>query len=350
MPLHPGSRRRLSFSFVTEEALPGLSFDNHVRDVDPARDDVVEALLASDPDGKRAASVFRATFDQLYDGQHTGRYRWEQLFKTEKTHYGTLLEINLRREFDDVIDDGVDLHLDYRIRGHDTDCKYSQKMGGWMLPPECFGHLLLVATADDAAGTWSLGVVRASDENRRTSENRDGKTQLNPRGRGQISWLHLGAALPPNVLLGLDAETIAEVLAPKSGQGRVNELLRRVTSQRIGRNTIATLGQQDDYMARIRDNGHGARTKLRAEGYLIPGGDYEVHRHVALSVGVTVPQPGEVVSFRVVPAVPDETWTVELDGRHWRLAKPDEPSTEPAPKLPDIRRSKNRSSNDQPAR
>jgi hypothetical protein len=262
------------------------------------------------------------------------------LFKTEKTHFGTLLEINLRREFDDVIDDGIDLHLDYRIRGHDTDCKYSQKMGGWMLPPECFGHLLLVATADDKAGTWSLGVVRASDENRRTSENRDGKSQLNPRGRGQIAWIHLGAELPPNVLLSLDSDTIKEVLAPNSGQGRVNELLRRVTHRRIGRNTIATLGQQDDYMARVRDNGHGARTKLRAEGYLIPGGDYEVHRNVALRAGVTPPEPGEVVSFRVVPADMDEPWTVELDGRFWRAARPDEASTEPAPKLPDTRKPK----------
>ncbi|WP_418396390.1 NaeI family type II restriction endonuclease, partial [Yersinia enterocolitica] len=45
------------------------------------------------------AKVFRATFDQLYDGQHTGRYSVEQLFKTEKTHFGTLIEINLQREF-----------------------------------------------------------------------------------------------------------------------------------------------------------------------------------------------------------------------------------------------------------
>jgi hypothetical protein len=323
---------------VTSDALPGLEFDE--LDDDPARDEVVEALRAADPDGKRAAAVFRATFDQLYDGQHTGRYRWDQLYKTEKTHFGTLLEINLRREFDDVIEDGLAHHLDYRIRGHDTDCKYSQKMGGWMLPPECFGHLLLVATADDEASSWSLGVVRATDENRRLTENRDGKTQLNPRGRGQVAWIRLGAELPPNVLLSLEAETIAKILAPKKGQGRVIELLRRVTHTRIGRNTIATLGQQDDYMARVRDNGHGARTKLRAEGYLIPGGDYEVHRTVAIQAGVIVPQPGEVVSFRVVPAASDDPWTVKLDGRLWRAAKPNEASPEPAPRLPDTRKPK----------
>jgi hypothetical protein len=308
-------------------------------DADHARDEVFEAFRAADPAGHRAAAVFRSTFDQLYDGQHTGRYSWGQLYKTEKTHFGTLLEINLRREFDDVIDDTDEGHpLDYQVRGYDVDCKYSQRLGGWMLPPECFGELLLVATADDAKGTWSLGVVRASDDNRNPGQNRDAKASLNIRGRSQVAWLHFGASLPPNVLLGLDEVTLATVLAPRSGQARVTELLRLVAGRRIGRNTIATLAQQDDYMARLRDNGNGARTTLRAEGYLIPGGDYEAHRDVARRLGVEVPNPGEVVSFQVVPAVPGAPWTIELEGRHWRLAGIDDVITEPAPKLPDVRK------------
>lgn len=320
---------------MTDEPLPELLFDD--LDPDPARDAIMAAFAAADPDGARAAQVFRDTYDQLYDGQHTGRFRWDQLFKTEKTHYGTLLEINLRREFDDVIEDGV--LLDYRVLGEDIDCKFSQSMGGWMLPPECFGHLLLVGTASDVGGTWSLGIVRASDANRRESQNRDGKTGLNARGRGQIAWLHLQASLPPNVLLGLDQTTLDAVLAPTSGQARVNELLRRVTQTRIGRNTIATLGKQADYMARVRDNGHGARTVLRREGYLIPGGDYEAHRNVAVQLGVEPPRPGEVVSIRVVPAEPGASWVVELEGRTWRAALEDEVTTEPAPRLPETRRS-----------
>lgn len=285
--------------------------------------------------------MIRATYDQLYDGQHTGRFRWDQLFKTEKTHFGTLLEINLRREFDDVIDDPIDSHaLDYSVRGIDVDCKFSQSFGGWMIPPECFGHLLLVAWADDVRGTWSLGVVRAIDINRRESVNRDGKTQLSQRGRQQIAWLQFEADLPPNVLLGLDKDTLAKILAPKSGQARVTEMLRQATERRIGRNTIATLAQQDDYMARLRDNGNGARTTLRREGYLIPGGDYEVHRRVARQLGVPVPEPGEVLSVRVVPAAVDEPWTVELDGRRWRRVKDGESPVEPAPRLPDVRKPK----------
>ncbi|MEU4607199.1 NaeI family type II restriction endonuclease [Kribbella sp. NPDC023972] len=324
---------------MSDAVLPGMPFDEP--DPDPARDEVVQAFQIADPDGKRAAAVFRATYDQLYDGQHTGRFRWDQLFKTEKTHYGTLLEINLRREFDDVIDDTAEGRpLDYLISGHDVDCKFSQSFGGWMLPPECFGQLLLVAWADDQRGTWSLGIVRASETNRRLSTNRDGKTQLSAKGREQIVWLQYGADLPPNVLLGLAPATLAKVLAARSGQRRVTELLRQVTEKRIGRNTIATLAQQDDYMARLRDNGNGARTILREEGYLIPGGDYEAHRSVARRLGVVVPEPGEVVSFKVVPTEPETPWSVELEGRHWRLAREDEVVSLPAPKLPDVRRPK----------
>ncbi|SNY03947.1 Restriction endonuclease NaeI [Paractinoplanes atraurantiacus] len=284
--------------------------------------------------------MFRKTFDVLYDGQHTGRYRWDQLMKTEKTHYGSLFEINLRRAFNDVIDDvpDEDYPLDYRVCGHDIDCKFSQKLNGWMLPPECFGHLLLVATANDEQGVWSLGIVRASDSNRRLTSNRDKKTQLNPRGVLQIRWLFKNSPLLPNVLLSLDDDTVQKILEPKGGQGRIIELCRLVTGRRIGRNTIATVAQQDDYMARLRDNGHGARTVLRDEGYLIAG-EYKAHREIARKLGQPEPQAGEIVSFRVVPAADDDSNTVELEGRRWRVARPDEPVTEPAPKLPTTKKS-----------
>jgi len=75
----------------------------------------------------------------LLDGQHTGRYRWDQLYKTEKTHFGTLVEINLQREFGFA--DGV--AMDFAICGIDVDCKYSQDRGEWMIPPEALGQIIL---------------------------------------------------------------------------------------------------------------------------------------------------------------------------------------------------------------
>ncbi|WP_250000093.1 NaeI family type II restriction endonuclease [Actinoplanes sp. M2I2] len=306
-------------------------------DPDPAREAIAAKFLLADPDGARLSAVFRQTFDLLYDGQHTGRYRWDQLMKTEKTHYGSLFEINLRRAFDDVIDDVPDESsvLDYRVSGYDIDCKYSQKMHGWMLPPECFGHLLLVATANDEKGLWSLGVVRASEVNRRKTENRDGKTQLNQRGTAQIRWIFRDQPLPPNILLTLDPEIIRRIFSLKTGQARILQLCRLVTGRRIGRNTIATVAQQDDYMARVRDNGHGARTRLRKEGYLIPG-EYAAHRNVARALDQPLPQAGEIVSIRVVPAQVGEFPAVEIGGRWWRVAQDGEEVTEPAPKLPRV--------------
>jgi hypothetical protein len=298
---------------------------------DKALADARAAFKHADPDGTRAAAVFRATFDQLYDGQHTGRYKWEQLYKTEKTHFGTLIEINLRREFDDILSDGV--LLDYKVAGHEIDCKYSQRMGGWMLPPESFGELLLVGTANDQDSEWALGIVRARPEYRRSSFNRDGKTSLNELGRANINWLQWGAELPPNVLLEIDADAQDAIFSQRSGQKRLDELFRRVTRKRIGRNTVATVAQQDDYMKRVRANG-GSRTTLAKEGYLIVGGDYSAHRKVARFMDVVEPLPGEFVSYRVTRADEQEVRAVQLDGGWWRPAEDNEPCLEPAPSLP----------------
>lgn len=278
---------------------------------------VFTRLADADPDGARVARLMRRTLDQLYDGQRTGRYSWAQLHKTERTHFGTLFEINLRREFDDVIDEGV--KLDYRISGYDVDCKFSQKMFGWMIPPEAIGHLLVVGYVDDISSEFAFGVVRASRGHCREATNRDAKVQLNPVGRDAVRWLQRPGDLPPNVLLGCDEETLQAIFAPKSGQARINELLRRVTGRRIGRNTIATVGQQDDFMRRVRVNG-GARTPLAKEGIVVLGGDYQRHRDVARELGVEIPEPGEVVSVRVAPASEDESGVFANAGLWWRVA------------------------------
>lgn len=116
------------------------------------------------------AKVFRATFDQIYDGHLTGRYSVDQLFKTEKTHFGTLIEINHQRELN-LTDGDV---LDFKIAGLEVDCKYSHT-GAQMLPIESFDQIILVTQADDQRSVWSARVVRVTEENRRTSENRDKK-------------------------------------------------------------------------------------------------------------------------------------------------------------------------------
>ncbi|TFB95851.1 restriction endonuclease [Cryobacterium sp. MDB2-A-2] len=273
------------------------------------------------------AKVFRSTFDQLYDGQHTGRYRLDQLFKTEKTHFGTLIEINLQREF--RFDDG-DV-LDFNIAGHEVDCKYSHS-GAWMLPLESFDQLILGLSADDRRSEWSAGIVRVTEANRRTSENRDKKTGLNSYGRQQVRWLHHLAPMQPNALLQLPTASVERIFAQRSGQARLNELFRVATNCRLSRNIVATVAQQDDYMKRVRYNG-GSRSALRPEGYLILGGDYSAQRDLAGALAVAVPEPGEFVSLQVVPADIPGPGSVEMDGGLWRVAAAGERISGPAPRL-----------------
>lgn len=297
-------------------------------DRDEALERVVSAILAADPTGSRTARVLRRTFDQLYDGQRTGRYKWDQLYKTEKTHFGTLFEINLRRALDDVITDGA--VLDYQIADSDVDCKYSFRFGGWMLPPECIGQLLLVCTASDEHAEWSLGVVRARPEYLRDGRNRDLKTGLNDRGRQAIQWLTWAASLPPNALLQAPPQVVDAIMGKSSGQRRLNHLFKELTNVRIGRNTVATVAQQDDYMKRVRYNG-GSRSALQADGYIILG-DYRAHQDIARRLGAAVPESGEFVSLRVTSCDASHPLSAFIEGAHWRIAGESE-ANQPAPTL-----------------
>ncbi|GII34150.1 NaeI family type II restriction endonuclease [Planotetraspora mira] len=301
--------------------------------IDPALEAVHAHLLSVDPRGARMAAAIRRTFDMLLDGQHTGRFRWEQLHKTEKTHCGTLIEINLQREFG--FEDGR--ILDYLIVGVEVDCKYSQKLADWMIPPEAVGRILLGLWANDKDGLWSAGLIRADEENLNKGENRDAKRSLSKQGRGAIRWLFKSAPLQENVLLRLTAEDIDAIFGPASGQKKINELFRRAQGMLISRSVVATVAMQEDYMKRVRGNG-GARTALRSEGIVIFG-QYKSHAQAATALGLPTPGPGEFVSARLARRQAHHgnfRW-VELDGEKWVLATTVDP-IEPGPRLPEIGR------------
>ncbi|MFD5630529.1 NaeI family type II restriction endonuclease [Streptomyces sp. NPDC127072] len=303
--------------------------------------EVYEHIRALDPTGNRFASVLRDTIDQLLNGEATGRYDWKTLFKTEKTHAGTLVEINLQREF--KFDDGADVAggqhpMDYRIRGIDVDCKFSQDFGGWMIPPEAMGYICLLVWADDYRSRWSAGLFRVRGEWLNTGSNRDRKLTVKAEHRNKIVWLWRDAELPENVLLHLPDSIRKRILleGSRKGQKRVIELFRQVQNRRIGRGAIRTAAQQLDYMARLREGEGRARTVLREEGIVIVG-PYGRHQAIALQIGAEVPQRGEFVSFRVAEAKPHhgDNPRVELEGRHWVLAEPSDPE-EIAPRLPKV--------------
>ncbi|MGW6140971.1 NaeI family type II restriction endonuclease [Streptomyces sp. NPDC055140] len=300
---------------------------------------VRELLLQLDPDGRRFATVLRETIDQLLNGEATGRYDWKTLYKTEKTHAGTLVEINLQREF--AFTDG--LLMDYQVAGIEVDCKFSQRFGMWMIPPEAQGHLCLVVWADDYLSQWSAGLIRIRSEWLNGGTNRDMKYTVKARHRDKIVWLWKEAALPENVLLHLDEATRERILIPgrNKGQARVRELFRSVHGKRIGRGVVRTAAQQLDYMARVREGDPGrARPALRPEGIIILG-DYQSHQEVADALGGPVPGEGEFVAHRVVRARPEhgDRPQAVIDGEYWVVAQPGEAS-HAAPRLPEAQKSR----------
>jgi hypothetical protein len=294
---------------------------------DPALDEVQAELERCDPTGDRVAGVLRGTLDQLYDGQHTGRYSYDDLRKTEKTHMGTLVEINLQNRFE--FGDG-DV-TDYRIAGHEVDCKYSMTWGSWELPPEAENQLCLLLSARDLGCWWAAGLLRVRPEYLREGQNRDAKRQLATASLGRIRRLWAGhQRLTPNLFLELDPVSLAEILGARAvrghqhGQARTNELFRRVQGRIIRRAELATVARQDDFMKRARGNG-GARTQLRADGILVLG-HQDRDPEVARALGLPVPRKGEFISARVVPAGPAPRGPcAEIAGERWTLAAPGDP-------------------------
>jgi hypothetical protein len=293
---------------------------------------VAEYLLSNDPAGVRTATVLRRTFDMLLDGQHTGRYRWDQLYKTEKTHFGTLVEINLQREFSFA--DGQS--MDFAIEGVDVDCKYAQSIGEWMIPPEAMGHIILGLWASDELGRWSLGLIRVTEQILTSSRgNRDLKRRLTAAGRKEVAWIFRDQTLLENALLRIPSADVNRIFEPGHGTKRVDMLFRLAQRRLISRVVVATVAQQEDYMKRIRGNG-GSRSSLRPEGIVIIG-QYDSHRRVAETLGLPVPGPGESVSVRLASMGPVRAGapSVSLEGRQWVVAQADDPP-EMAPLLPDI--------------
>ncbi|BAJ31559.1 MULTISPECIES: NaeI family type II restriction endonuclease [Kitasatospora] len=329
-------------------ALPGLEALLRSGE-DSELEKVARHLLRSDPKGEVFAGVLRSTIDQLLDGERTGRFDWKTLHKTEKTHAGTLVEINLQRAFKFASHaDDSDIHMDYLIEGVEVDCKFSQRPYGWMIPPEALGEVCLVVWADDHRSEWSAGLFRAHPDSLTETKgktrkgNRDGKFSLTKEHRHLVRWLWESAPLRKNLLLHLDVRTRQRIMdAGPSGQAKVNELFRLVHDTKVDREVIRTLARQYDYMARIREGRNRARTVLRDEGIIILGKDAK-HRAIALDLGGAVPERGEFVAHRVRRAEPGDAGrpAAVIEGAAWVIALPGEQAAPAAPQLPTTRNEK----------
>lgn len=327
-PVHPSTsgRPRPSIGpapFQTQGRPP-------TRDEDPKIWAVHDAIRALDPDGVRTGYAIREALDQIYDGQRTGRWDYTQLLKTEKTHVGTLVEIELQREF--RFDDGLD--LDYRIAGVDVDCKWSLNLYAWEIPQEMYSRgdkIALVVWANEYTARWAAGLIRISESVLKPpGGQRDGKRRLNDYGRDRILWIFPGADLVKNTLLHIDDPTKLNLIAyARTGQTAVTNLFRELTGQLVNRATVLTAAQQVDSAKRVRD----ARTKLKPEGIVIFG-HYAPHPRMTADLQLPPPTLGRFVSTRLHPWEPgDPEPSTEIEGSRWRRARETDPVVT-APTLP----------------
>jgi restriction endonuclease NaeI len=279
----------------------------------------------SDPDlVSKFGAALRQSMDEVLDGQRTGRFDISTLEKTEKTYLGTKVEIVVRATFE--LPRGQ--RMDYRVAGHDIDSKFTS-LTSWSIPTEAMGHLCLLTSTNDHRGTFNVGVVRITPDALNQGQNKDAKKTLSKEGRGRICWLAREAPLPENLLLSLPAGTVAAIMQPRSGQQRINELLRRVQGRVIGRTTAVTVARQADGLKRCRD----ARSRLAPHGIVVLGhqNDSPV---VARSLGLPIPPKGSFLSIRLVP-VPSDTSDraiVERVEGTYAIARSDDPES-PAPSV-----------------
>lgn len=273
---------------------------------------------------ERFASVLRQSLDEVLDGQRTGRFDIRFLEKTEKTYLGTKVEIVTRSEFELARGE----RMDYRVAGHDIDAKFSLS-AAWSIPREAMGHLCLLMAADDRKSTFDVGVVRITEDILNLGQNQDGKKTISKAGKSGIVPLCRGAALPSNLLLKLPPDDTVAIMASRSGQQRINELLKRVQGTIIDRTTAVTVARQQDGMKRCRD----ARPQLAKHGIVVLGHQNE-GPSIARALHLEVPKKGTFVSVRLVsvPAPSDERPAARIGDGYYAVALPGEPE-EPAPAI-----------------
>lgn len=297
-------------------------------------------LLHADPEGARMGEVLRDSLDRIYDGARTGHYRLTQKSKTEKTHVGTIVEIQLAREFQ--LDARAEDPTDYRISDVLVDCKYSKSEFGWMIPVEAWGHVVLLLWADDESSLWSGGLWRVDPRHLGAGNNRDLKSTIRKEFRHGIDFLWRRKELPENTLLHLDEGLADQILASgarrrgtPNGQQAVNALLRSVQRRIIRREAILTAARQLDGPRRARM----ARqwNHLGREGIIVLG-HYAWDVKVAERLGLPVPRSGQWVSTTVVPYQDgDLEASFEVEDRLWREARVGEVAVEAAPRIPHSR-------------
>ena len=194
-------------------------------------------------------TLIRKGIDEVIDGPRTGRWRFEELEKTEKTYIGTKMEILVRSEFE--LERGR--RTDLLVRGHEVDVKWAVA-GNWMIARENVGEICLGLQASRRMSTFSVGLFRAEEGLLTAGSNQDKKRQLTAAAKASaVEWLVHAAPLTPGFFSILPPDTVSRIFGGSTAQERVRLLAQLVPRVPLSREVIATVaGNMKDPMRRLR--------------------------------------------------------------------------------------------------
>ncbi len=221
----------------------------------------IEAAILSSVGGLGAftemvAILFRQAFDEVIDAPRTNRFTLAEIEKTEKTYIGTKVEI-LLRNFLGMPKGAV---LDLSINGVEVDIKMTTARD-WMIPKESIGRPAILMKANERTALCDVGLIVCRPEYLRGSQNQDKKGQIAAARYVNIWWVLKQQRYPKNFWEVLPLAERKAIMEAGTGKWRLAALFERIQGQPISRSQVQAIGQQHDYMKRLRKNG-GARDIL----------------------------------------------------------------------------------------
>lgn len=274
--------------------------------VSPIVDAIIEASGGLGEFEVEVPLILRTAIDEVVDAPRTKRFLLSETEKTEKTYLGTKVEI-LIRSFLGFSKGSV---LDMSIKGTEVDIKNTMYTN-WSIPKENVGRPAMLIRSNEAKARCDVGIAIIHDGYLRPAANRDSKRGIAAAGFKNIWWLLQDHPYPVNFWQLMKAEERQALMGAGGGTRRLAALFEKVQKTPISRVQVEALGQQHDYMRRIRRGG-GARDILAPKGIALLSGQYDQGVIQTLRLGTVTRE--EFISY--TPTGPSE---IELLRSHGHI-------------------------------
>jgi hypothetical protein len=256
----------------------------------PIADAMIRAAGGFNAFAETVTHLFRQAIDEVIDAPRTNRFTLKDIEKTEKTYIGTKVEILLRNALG-MPKGGI---LDLLVDGVEVDIKMTT-VRDWMIPRESIGRPAVLMRADEQKARCDVGLVVCRPQYLRNSNNQDKKGQIAAANYIHIWWILKSHPYPPNFWEILSGDDRAAIMGAGGAKWRIAALFERIQGQPVSRSQVQAIGQQLDYMKRLRKNG-GARDVLSPKGIAILWGEKDRELITRLGLGPVTSE--EFISFK----------------------------------------------------